>query len=1281
MMLLFGVMCAGALAGPRDDVVNYAWQIWNYTWTTNSTVPRYNYDPRNGPATVTGTIRGVPYTYANMVSFSEYKALSATDKGTVYSSNSMKYGMVCATLVTDCIRQGFPSRNLPLLNMVMFHKSRNSGSYTGLISSVSDAVFNYDHTQAQWQNIWANIRTSQANSGYPAYKKLQKGDYLNDWNHVILVVENDTSAQRITYIDQTICWDNVSNGMVGTHKGTYYYSDLSNKCYVPMYVNYDEVPPDLSDINPGLRRLTSNSYAKVYTLTSGKYNVYSDSNLTTRLSSSAWTGEEDEDWILGVGKNSNGVVYARISYPVGSSRQTAYVNLSEVFVPGTLKDDPKTAVVRHYGLYKRRDSGQNNDYGIDVGDSVYLLTKDNGWAQVLYPVGSLWRIAWLTERNYNMVVGIGTVEAPKITTTSLPDAYIGETYYAKINTTGTTPIYFQGGTAVSLPNGFDIQRMLVGSDTSGIIRGTPKNVYNRSLPYTLPFPVTVTNSAGSDSKNFTITVRSRPTGTPPTISSGTVMPEATKGRPYSQTLTATGTTPITWSVYDASLPLPPGLTLSTSGTISGTPTTAGRYTFRVKITNSAGWDAKLKTIKVNLPPVLNGTFKNGTVGTYYSEYVTVSEGTESFTWAKTSGTIPDGLSFSPSGRYCYLKGTPTTAGTYYFTLGATDQNGATATKSYTVTIQPRASLTISWTFKNGTVGTSYSDWVSVSGGTAPYTWSKESGTLPDGLSLSPSGTYCYLKGTPTNPGTYHFKLKVVDTNGAEGTKSFSVVIKPATLTISWTFKNGTVGTSYSDWVSVSGGTAPYTWSKESGTLPDGLSLSPSGTYCYLKGTPTTAGTYYFKLKVVDTNGAEGTKDFMVTISPEQTAPLTISYTFKKGFRKGYYLSCVAASGGSGSYTWRMVSGTIPNGLKTNQSGRYYYLRGTPIKAGTFKFTLKLSDSAGHSLTCIFTVKITQTTVSGKIASTLTRKAWYSKTLTASGGTAPYTWSVSSGKLPDGLKLKASTGKISGTLTKAGKFTFTIKAKDKNGAAGTKKYTITVTQTTVSGKIAASLPKNTSYSKTLKASGGASPYTWTVSSGQLPTGLKLGKSSGKISGTPSKEGTYTFTIKAKDKNGAAGTKKYTVKVTAASAANDALLGDIADNPSADIPAENTTGLPATPESPGTLEALPANPAGTLSLSATLSVASDDVLEAGKGRDSDLITVMAGKPVTFILGDWGVEVSGVTVMIDDKPAEGITISDDGTFTLKAELVTGDFKVCVKATHNGSELESETLYIISQ
>lgn len=146
MILLLGV-CSGAWAkSPRDVVVDYAWEIYNYTWTTSYTIPRYN---GSNPKTVTGTIKGIPYTYANMVSFQTYKALSNSDRETVYSSNSMKYGMVCATLVTDCIRQGFPSSGLPLLNMTMFHKSRYSNLYTNLVSSVSDSIFNYDHTLEQ----------------------------------------------------------------------------------------------------------------------------------------------------------------------------------------------------------------------------------------------------------------------------------------------------------------------------------------------------------------------------------------------------------------------------------------------------------------------------------------------------------------------------------------------------------------------------------------------------------------------------------------------------------------------------------------------------------------------------------------------------------------------------------------------------------------------------------------------------------------------------------------------------------------------------------------------------------------------------------------------------------------------------------------------------------------------------------------------------------------------------------------------------------------------------
>ena len=636
---------------------------------------------------------------------------------------------------------------------------------------------------------------------------------------------------------------------------------------------------------------------------------------------------------------------------------------------------------------------------------------------------------------------------------------------------------------------------------------------------------------------------------------------------------------------------------------------------------------------------------------------------ESPVWELMSGDIPPGLTLSSDGK---LTGVLTTVGDYSFNLKASTPEAGAFSRNFTLKVtETKMSGTLASTLTRKAV---YSKALNVTGGASPYSWSVASGALPDGLSLNTSTGA--ITGTATKAGTFSFTVKVSDKNGADDTKQFTMTVTETTLTdtIAETL---TRRASYTKTLTATGGKSPYSWRVSSGALPDGLTLNASTGK--ISGSATKAGTFSFTIKAKDSNGAAATKKFTMTVT-QTTLTGTLASTLT---RKASYSKVLKATGGKSPYTWSVSAGALPDGLKLGAStGK---INGQATKAGTFSFTIKAKDSNGAAASKKFTLKVTQTTLTGTLASTLTRRASYTKTLKATGGKSPYAWSVSAGTLPDGLKLGASTGKITGSVTKAGTFSFTIKAKDSNGAAASKKFTLKVTQTTVSGTIPATGTVGSSYTGTPKATKGLSPYVWSVSSGKLPTGLKLNTSTGAITGTLKKAGTFTFTLKAKDVNGAAGTKKYTVKVIAATSTQSVEPEGTNDAPSSGNP--DTQDLPATQGSPETVAVVPGDPAGTFTLTATLNVASDDVLEAGEGRDSDLITVRAGKTLTFILGDWGLEVSGVTVYVDDEPAGAVTVAEDGTFTLPAEMVEGDFKVCVKATHDGSELESETLYIISQ
>lgn len=140
---------------------------------------------------------------------------------------------------------------------------------------------------------------------------------------------------------------------------------------------------------------------------------------------------------------------------------------------------------------------------------------------------------------------------------------------------------------------------------------------------------------------------------------------------------------------------------------------------------------------------------------------------------------------------------------------------------------------------------------------------------------------------------------------------------------------------------------------------------------------------------------------------------------------------------------------------------------------------------------------------------------YSATLAASGGTTPYTWSLASGTLPSGLAL-SSSGQVSGTPTAVGVSSFTVSVTDAASHSATKAMSITIAPASLAVQTT-SLQNGTqsvAYSATLAASGGTPPYTWSVFSGSLPSGLSL-SSSGTVSGTPTAAGLFTFIVEVRD----------------------------------------------------------------------------------------------------------------------------------------------------------------------
>jgi len=722
------------------------------------------------------------------------------------------------------------------------------------------------------------------------------------------------------------------------------------------------------------------------------------------------------------------------------------------------------------------------------------------------------------------------VSPPTLTLTcNLPSAQVSVAYSGSCSAAGGTPGYTYSISAGTLPPGLSI------NSGSGAITGTPTTAGS-----SYSFTVKVVDSSATPQaatqvfSNFVVA--------PPTLTLTCTLPATAEvGLNYTgAACTATGGTPgYTFSISSGSLPA--GLTISPStGAISGTPSASGTFSFTVKVSDSGSQSATQVVNNFTVLAALTLTCtapSSGVVGSSYSANCNAAGGTSPYTYAKASGSLPGGLALNTTNGA--ITGTLSAAGTFTFTVSVTDTgNPAQTAASQSITVTAIPVLTISTTsLPNAIVGVPYSASCSATGGTTPYTFVTSAGSLPGGLALN--ATNCAITGTPTASGPFNFAIKVSDSGTPTqqtATQPLSITAYPALGVSTTSVPNGSVGLYYAFTLGTQNGTAPFTWSVVSGTVPPGLTANSTGL---INGTPTTVGSYTFTVKVTDSGSPSqsATQTFTgVTIA----AGLTITTTsLPSGIVGTSYSATLSASpNGVSPYNWS-ISGSLPAGLTLNT--RTGSITGSPTSFGTFNFIVKVADSSTPN------AQVATQALSISIAAVLTLNSSnpfaggtpnvaYSAACNAAGGTPPYSFAILSGALPPGLSLNGGNCVVNGAPTgSGGTYNFSIRVTDSatpSAQTATQAYSITISAalTIISP---ASLPSgsvNVAYMYSLVAQNGVTPYGWALISGALPPGLTL-TGSGAIAGTPTAAGTYSFTVRVTDSGGQIASQTFSLVVIA------------------------------------------------------------------------------------------------------------------------------------------------------